>query len=153
MIVTFFGHSRFLESKKLEKTLLDLLAHAIGNTKTDFYLGGYGNFDSFAYNCCKKYKTKHSNVSLILVTPYLSAEYQKNNLVYQEKNYDSILYPPIEDKPLKFAIVYRNKYMVESADLVITYVDHEYGGAYRAYKHAIKNCKKVFNLAELKNVY
>ena len=63
--------------------------------------------------------------------------------------YDAILYPEIEDKPLRFAITYRNKYMVERADYVIAYIDHDWGGAYTAYKHAIRKNKSIFNLGSM----
>ena len=66
---------------------------------------------------------------------------------YQNARYDSILYLEIEDKPKRYAITYRNKYMVETADYVVAYVSHDWGGAYTAYKHAQRKGKKIFNLA------
>ena len=57
-------------------------------------------------------------------------------------------YPEIEDKPKKYAITYRNRYMMEQADFVIAYVSHNFGGAYAAYRHAKRRGKTVFNLAE-----
>lgn len=63
--------------------------------------------------------------------------------------YDSIVYPQIEDKPLRFAISYRNRWMVKGADLVVAYVNHKWGGAYKTYAYAIKLGKMIFNLAEI----
>jgi len=114
------------------------------------YLGGYGEFDSFAYDCCKKYKETHPNISLVFVTPYLTTDYQCNHLQYQETRYDSILYPEIEDKPKRYAITYRNKYMVEKADYVVAYVSHNWGGAYTTYRHAKRKHKEIFNLGNFK---
>lgn len=149
MIITFCGHAQFYKSEDYEKILLKLLEELIGNNAADFYLGGYGDFDKFAYSCCKKYKFSHPNVSLVFITPYLTLEYQKKHLDYIETMYDSVIYPQIENKPLRLAIIYRNRYMIESADYIIAYVDHDYGGAYKAYKHAIKKGKIVFNLVDM----
>jgi uncharacterized phage-like protein YoqJ len=112
------------------------------------YLGGYGGFDDFAYDCCKKYKQTHPGISLVFVTPYLTEAYQKDHLQNQEKRFDYILYPEIENRLPKYAIVYRNKYMVEKADVVIAYVLHDFGGAYATYTYAKRKGKEIFNLAQ-----
>ena len=62
--------------------------------------------------------------------------------------YDLILYPELENKPKRYAITYRNRYMVEVADYIIAYVTHDWGGAYATYQHAKKKGKTVFNLAK-----
>ena len=142
MIVTFFGHSDFKENDEFEKIILDLLEKKIGDNVAEIYLGGYGNFDAFAYKCCKKYKQNHSNVSLVFVTPYLN--FENSNLMY-----DYVIYPEIEDKPLRFAITYRNRYMVEKAEYIIFYLNREWGGAYQSYKYAKQKKKELLNLAEL----
>ncbi len=121
----------------------------IGDMKAELFLGGYGEFDSFAYQCCKKYKEIHSNVSIVFVTPYITIEYQKNHLREMQDKYDYIIYPEIEDKPKRFAITYRNRYMIDNADIVISYIDHDWGGAYKTYKYAQSKGKPIINLAEM----
>ena len=147
MIVTFCGHAHFSKSKEYEQKILAFLEEKIGDQPADMYLGGCGEFDGFAYDCCKKYKKVHPNISLVFVTPYLTMDYQRNELQYQKTRYDSILYPEIEDKPKRYAIAYRNQYMVEKADYVVAYVSHDWGGAYTTYKHAKRKGKEIFNLA------
>ena len=147
MIVTFCGHAQFPQSEEYEQKILSFLEEKVGDHPADMYLGGYGGFDSFAYDCCKKYKARHPQISIVFVTPYLTLDYQCNSLRYQEKIYDSILYPEIEDKPKRYAIIYRNKYMIEKADYVIAYVTHDWGGAYTTYKYAKSKGKEIFNLA------
>ena len=117
---------KFKKSDELERRILDFLEERVGDNSAEMYLGGYGNFDTFAYDCCKKYKATHSNISLVFVTPYLTAEYQQKHLKYQKTRYDSIVYPDLEKKPPKFAILYRNKYMIEKADYVLAYVSHDW---------------------------
>ncbi len=148
MIVSFFGHADFRRSKEHENTILSLLAEKVGDAPCDMFLGGYGGFDIFAYDCCKKYQESHPHVSLVLITPYLGTAYQHSHLKNHQLRYDTIVYPALEDRPKRFAISYRNKYMVEKADLVIAYIDHDWGGAYRAYQYARRKGKLCFNITE-----
>lgn len=147
MIITFCGHAQFQKSKEYEQKTFAFLKEKVGDNAADIYLGGYGNFDAFAYDCCKKYKETHPNISLVFVTPYLTIDNCRNSLRHQEAMYDFILYPEIEEKPLRYAITYRNRYMVEKADYVVAYVSHDWGGAYGTYKHAQRKGKEIFNLA------
>ena len=59
MIVTFCGHSDFKDNESYTQKMLDFLEKTVGDRSAEMYLGGYGEFDSFAYKCCKKYKEKH----------------------------------------------------------------------------------------------
>ena len=148
MIITFCGHADFQKTPELSSRLLTLLTERVGNSPSAFYLGGYGGFDSFAYEVSAQYKKVHPQVSLVFVTPYLSVEYQKTHLTEAAARYDSNLYPALERVPPKYAISSRNRYRVEKADLVIAYVCRERGGAYQSYRHALRRGKAVINLAE-----
>ncbi len=145
MIVTFCGHSQFTKAEKCKEQLLSLLENAVGDSPTEFFLGGYGAFDDFAYLCCKKYQMTHPNTKLIYITPYLSRE---NDLKDKTAQYDAIIYPEIESAPPRYAISHRNRWMVEKADLVVGFITHSSGGAYQAYRHAVSKNKTVFNLAD-----
>ena len=148
MTVAFCGHADFYGTGEQEERILDFLGEKIGDQAADLYLGGYGGFDSFAYVCCKKYKEHHPNVSLVFVTSYMTQEYQRKHLTDMQSKYDEILYPALENKPRRFAISYRNQYMMEKADFVIAYVDHDWGGAYTTYRYAKRKRKVIFNLAD-----
>ena len=143
MVITFCGHSTFCKTEEIEEQLLSILQSQVGETRCDFYLGGYGSFDGFARECCRKYQSEHPNVSLVYVTPYLEIDELTLKL------YDESVYPPLEDKPRKFAISYRNKWMVENADLVIAYINHSDGGAWQTYQHAQRKKKQIINLGNL----
>ncbi len=148
MIITFCGHSQFQVKEEHEQRILSILEKIVGNNSADFYLGGYGLFDKLAYNCCKKYKEKHPMVSLIFITPYITEEYQRNILNIQKGLYDNIIYPEIEDKPLRFAISYRNTWMIEHSDYLICGINHNWGGAYKTYRHAKRKGKCIFNIMD-----
>lgn len=59
-----------------------------------------------------------------------------------------MLYPPIEKVPLKFAISKRNNWMVENSDLVIAYVNHSFGGAYKTLQAAKRKKKRIINICD-----
>ncbi len=147
MIITFCGHATFVGTKEMENRLLDCFDQVACQESIDFYLGGYGAFDEFAFAACKKYKEMHIDTRLIFITPYITEQYQKKVLFLEKDRYDEILYPAIENKPLRFAISYRNQWMIEKADLVIAFVERDWGGAYKSYRYAKRKGKRIFNLA------
>lgn len=145
MIITFCGHSQFARTEKYEEKVLSILEQAVGDSPAEFFLGGYGAFDDFAYGCCKKYQTTHPNTKLVYITPYIS---HKSNLKDNAMRYDAIIYPEIENAPLRYAISHRNRWIVEKADLVICFITHRSGGAYQTYRQAISKNKTIVNLAD-----
>ena len=149
MVISFFGHAHFSGTKAWEERIISILGERIGEKRADIYLGGYGDFDEFAYLCCKKYQQRHPQVRLIFVTPYLTLFKQTDYFKYLKMRYNEIVYPEIEDKPKKFAITYRNRYMVDASDLIVFYVACEWGGAYETYKYAKRKKKEVVNLTEI----
>lgn len=100
---------------------------------------------TLAKNCAKQYKISHPNARIIFVTPYLN-KWLDERKDYIEKEYDEILYPELEQTPLKFAISKRNEWMVKQADYVFAYVNTHYGGAYNALLFAAKHNKPYMNL-------
>ena len=144
MTVTFCGHSDFVPSTAIEACLLSVLESQIGDSPAELLLGGYGNFDRFALRCGKIFQQTHPQVSLIYVTPYMVTERQTS----VGAEYDGIVYPPLERIPPRYAILHRNRYMVERADLVIACITRSRGGAYQTYLHARRKGKTVINLAD-----
>lgn len=146
MIVTFCGHADYNPSAHHEKTILDLLEEKIGDRHAELYLGGYGSFDRFALLCGKRFQASHPNVKLIFISPYMPNDLEKNHLKQIVAAYDEIVYPPLERVPRRVAILRRNLWMVEHADLVVAYVIRSFGGAYQTLQHAQKCNKEIFEL-------
>ena len=149
MVVTFFDHAQFFRSNENEQKILSFLEETVGNTPVNFYLGGYGDFDELAYTCCKKYKASHPQVSLIFITPYMTTQYRQSQPDNLKRQYDEILFPDLENKPLKFAVFYRNRWMVEHADCILCGITHSWGGAYQAVLHAKRKNKPIFNIGDV----
>lgn len=142
MIITFCGHADFIRTDDIKIKMMNILKTQIGDGSAEIFLGGYGAFDFFAYECCKKYKNTHPNVKLVFITPYL------NRVKENPENYDEVVYPPLENVPYRLAILKRNRWMVEKADIIIAYVERESGGAYQSLKHAEKHHKCIINIAQ-----
>ena len=53
----------------------------------------------------------------------------------------------IENIPPRFAINYRNKFMIEVADIVVTYVKHSWGGAAKYKLLAEKKNRQIIELS------
>ena len=62
--------------------------------------------------------------------------------------YDSTVYPPLETVPRRFAISHRNRWMVESADVVVAYVLHDWGGAATTLRYACRKKKKIISYCD-----
>lgn len=138
MTVTFFGHSDAPDT--LRDKLKDVMIDLITNRGADlFYVGNNGNFDRLALSMLKELKNIYSYIEYRVVLAYLptanSAELA--NTEYPEG---------IELVPKRFAICFRNKWMIEQSDVVVTYVVHSYGGAAKFAELARKKEKTVWNI-------
>lgn len=62
---------------------------------------------------------------------------------------DFTIYPEgLENTPPKYAIVTRNRWMINMSDYVVVYVKHSFGGAAQFKELAEKKGKIVINLAD-----
>ena len=140
MICTFFGHKD--TPKEIEPTLKSTLIDLIENKNvTVFYVGNNGNFDTMVRRQLEglshTYPITYSVVLAYL--PTKKSEYDDHT--------NSILPEGIETAPKRFAISYRNKWMVGQADIVVTYVTHSFGGAAQFKEMAEKQGKTVIELS------
>ena len=151
MIVSFIGHSAILRHSEVKEMVKKQLKNnCIKEASIVFYLGGYGEFDEICAEVCRELKRELDSVEVAYVTPYLNESAQeKAKQMLMHGLYDSVVYPPIEHTPKRFAILARNEWMMSSADLVIAYVKREYGGAYKALQFAKRKKKSVINISDL----
>ena len=150
MIITFCGHSDFLFSDDVKQQLKNILvSEIIKNPTCKFYLGGYGDFDSVCLRTLRELKKEFQDIELIFITPYIDKTYSK--LEFAKYHYDDVIFPPLESVPRKFAILKRNEWMVEEADLVIAYVKYSWGGAAKTLEYATRRKKLIINIATSNN--
>lgn len=60
------------------------------------------------------------------------------------KIFDSTLYPNIENTPPRFAILKRNKWMIDNSNFLIAYVKHSWGGSAKN-SNMLKNKHIIIN--------
>lgn len=152
--VTFFGHRNFCQSDKYEEQVQKLLREIVSTHEyVEFLVGNNGGFDSFISGQIRKMKKDFSakNYSHILVLPYINNSASNSEYDF-ERLYDET---EVSNRTIgvysKYAIPERNKDMIERCDLAIFYVVAHFGGAYKAYIHALKKEKIIINLAEVTN--
>ena len=150
MIITFLGHREIYNRSSIHENIRNAILNNITrNEKIYFYCGGYGDFDNMCLEVCHSLKENIIDCEIVYITPYITESHQKQiKQLLDLKVYDSIIYPSLEKVFPRYAISYRNKWMIDQADLVIAYVEHEYGGAYTSLQYAIKHKKSIINLAK-----
>ena len=72
---------------------------------------------------------------------------RKRDADYPEDDSDTMLPEGIETVPRRFAISWRNRWMLRQSDCVVTYVTHSWGGAAQFAEMAERQKKTVVNLA------
>ena len=145
MIVTFVGHGELYDTDQLQAQLRDAIEYIIRYNDTTFYCGGYGSFDSMCARVVKELKTSYPHTRSVYVAPYRNESILR--AAKESGLYDEILFAGLENAPPRFAIIKRNEYMVDHADLILAFVDHAWGGAYRTLSYAKKRKKTILNLS------
>ena len=139
---TFFGHRDCLETikPKIRTAVIDLIEnHGV----TMFYVGNQGNFDRMVRSVLKEATTAYPGVEYAVVLAYLPSAKKK-----ADDFSDTLLPDGIEKVPKRFAISWRNKWMIDHSYYVITYVLRSCGGAAKFTALALKKGKTLFPLNE-----
>ena len=138
---TFFGHKDAPKEIKptLRSTLIDLIEN---KNVTVFYVGNNGNFDTMVLRQLEDLSQTYP-ITYSVVLAYLPTEKNKYD------NLTNTIYPAgLEIVPKRFAISWRNKWMIKQSDVVVTYVTHNFGGAAQFKEMAEKQGKMVIELSE-----
>ncbi len=130
--VTFFGHRDTPKEIEpaLRLTLIDLIEN---KNATVFYVGNHGNFDAMVRRQLEDL-SKTYPIKYYVVLAYMPS---RNDTPDEH----SILPEGIETVPRRFAINYRNKWMLTKSDIVVTFVTRKFGGAWE-FKQIAENREK-----------
>ncbi len=145
--VAFIGHRDMPYTRQLEEGLEEALCRLLRSQEyVEFYMGRNGDFDILAASAVKRAQNRcgHHNSTLILVLPY-----SMKDVEFWEAFYDEVMIPVEGDVHPKAAIIKRNEWMMDNADLLIAYVESRSGGAYTAVARAEKRGVPVLNLADV----
>lgn len=142
MTCTFFGHRTV--SDDIEQSLRSTIINLIENNKVDlFYVGNQGSFDSMVRHVLKELSNIYQ-IKYYVVLAYMP----EKRMYYDTSDYsDTIILEGYEIIPKRFAIPYRNKWMISKSDYVVTYVTHDIGSGAAKFKSLAERCgKEVINL-------
>ena len=137
---SFFGHRDCPSDLKplLKYVILDLIAtHGVDM----FYVGHQGGFDSLVRGVLRELEQEYSEVRYAVVLAYMPSEHPTLC-----DTSDTMLPEGIELVHPRYAISWRNNWMLQESDFVIAYVAHSWGGAARYMQKAIRSGKIVINL-------
>ncbi len=144
MNCTFFGH-RYIPQKiepTLRSTLIDLIElHGVDL----FYVGNHGEFDAMVRRVLRELSAEYP-IKYYVVLAYMPEKHDE----FDPTDYsDTIIPEGIETAPKRFAISYRNKWMIEQSDFVVTYVVHDAAsGAAQFKKLAERKGETIIELSQ-----
>ena len=149
--VAFFGHRYIDNPLKVEELLEEQIRKLINEKEyVDFVVGRNGEFDQCVSSTVLRVRknVRDDNSALVLVLPYVTAEYLNNEEYFHDYYTDiEISYSASMAHP-KSAIQIRNREMVDRADLIICYVEEKRGGAWQTIQYATTQEKIIINLAQ-----
>ena len=139
---TFFGHRDCpsLIKPKLRTVLIDLIEN---HTVDMFYVGQQGAFDGIVRSVLKELVLVYPHIRYAVVLERIP---QKRDEFDTRDYSDTMLPEGIESVHPRFAISWRNKWMLKQSDFVVTYITHSWGGAYQYAEKAKCQKKVVINL-------
>lgn len=140
MVVAFFGHADAPSNiyPRLERKVMDLSEQSGDIT---FLVGTHGSFDSMARQALKQALKRFPHIRCYVVLAY----YNPTDKESVEQYGLPTLFPKATLP--RYAIDYRNNYMVKECDTVICYITHDWGGAWKFVHKAEKQGKTITNLA------
>ena len=149
--VSFFGHREVERFRDTEQALENLIHRLLTEHEyVEILIGRNGEFDQLVSSVVHRVRKRldSSNSSLVLVLPYMTAEFRDNEDSFHDY-YDEVeVSQSASGGHFKAAMQTRNKEMVDRSHLVVFYVDHASGGAYQTLKYAKKNEVPYINISE-----
>ena len=143
MVCTFFGHS---ECYGLDKDVLrNAIEDLIKQGTTEFLVGNHGQFDGMVFSCLQDLSKDYPEISYSVALAYLPTHKEEYDIYHGHRFYPE----GQENGPAKFAIERRNRYLIDSADVCLCYVNHTFGGAYKFTRMAKNRGLQVINLGSV----
>ena len=145
-ICAFFGHRDTPITFELEKKLEETVYKLIHRGYDEFWCCNEGTFDHLSKTVLLRLKQQIPYIQLCYVSAYNPDKFPRLKRQTIEKDFEIIYSPEIDNGPQKFAIIRRNKFISINADIFITYIQNNSGGAYNAIELAKKHSKSIIPL-------
>ena len=166
--VSFLGHRTIKDKELVKRKVYQLVEDLIltQNAKR-FLFGSKSKFDDLCYEVVTDLKRNYPYIERIYVRaefPYVDEDYRN----YLLESYEDTFYPSGMEEAGKAAYVERNCKMIDESDVCVMYYDEKYlppkrkhsrrdlfeyqqkRGTRIAYEYAVRNNKKIINVAEYK---
>lgn len=142
MIISFFGHKNTPSSIKpfLAQTVQRLIET---NEKVTFLVGTHGAFDLMAHSVLKQAMERYPDITCYIVLAYIPV-----GVNAEQYALPTLVPEGIENVPKRFAISFRNNFMVSESDTVVCYIVRDWGGAAQFVEKARKKGRMIINLAQ-----
>ena len=124
-VCTFFGHRDCPETirPKLHAALVELIEE---QGVDSFYVGNHGTFDRMVRSLLRELSERYPHIRYSVVLAYVPQRWDE----FDQRDFSDTMVPEgVETVPPRFAIAWRNKWMLREADYVVTYITHGWGGA------------------------
>lgn len=147
--VSFFGHRRIYDPIRIERQLEEIVRDLLLTKQyVEFLVGKDGEFDILVASVIRRCKRQYrdDNSALVLVLPYMRANFRDNEESYREY-FDEI--EIFSGTHYKSAFQQRNRNMVCRSDLAIFAVNKTEGGAYSTMKYAAAQGVEMINLYDI----
>ncbi len=147
--VSFFGHQEIDHIQDIEIRLKKIISLLIKQKEyVDFLVGRECGFDLLVSSIVRQASGDHANSSLVLIMPYIKAEFRNNKESFLNYYDDIEICFESSQAHFKRAIQIRNQIMVDRSDLVVCCIQHKSGGAYKTVQYAQKQNCKIINIAD-----
>ncbi len=141
-VCTFFGHRECPET--IKPHLLHTLRDLIVNHGVDlFYVGNQGQFDAFVRSALRELAKQYPHIRYAVVLAYMPGTANE----YGDHS-NTMLPEGIEAVHPRYAISWRNNWMLQQSDYVVAYVTHTWGGTARFTGQAKRQRKEVIFLPD-----
>lgn len=142
---TFFGHRECPDSinPQLRAVLIDLV---VNHDVDMFYVGNQGWFDAIVRSVLRELKKEYPQIDYAVVLAYMPGKQTE----YDDYS-DTMLPEGIESVHPRYAISWRNNWMLQQSDYVVSYITHNWGSAVQFAIKARSKGKTVINLANAGN--
>ena len=141
-VCTFFGHHDCPNTimPKLKEVVVDLIEHHNVDT---FYVGRQGMFDSIVRFVLRELTQLYPHIKYSVV---LERVPEKKNEFDLNDYSDTMLPEGIENVHPRYAISWRNRWMIKQSEYVVAYVIRPWGGAASFMNMAVRQKKVIINI-------
>jgi len=141
-VCTFFGHRDCPNTvkPKLRHVLVNLIEHHAVDL---FYVGKQGRFDAIVYALLKELQNTYPQIRYAVVLERMPQNHSKSD--FSDPS-DTLLPEGAEAVHPRFALSWRNNWMLKQSDYVVTYITRPQDGAAQFAQKAKRQHKSVINL-------